>query len=353
MRKTVSRTREPRVNRDCLRWLKRVAVIFVVGVCCALAADQDIILVGSGSSVPLPLYGKWGHLYNQKKKAIHFQSLPQGTSEGINQVTRGVSDFGAGETPLTAEERRQANLTELPVVLIGIVPIYNLPGNPQLRLSGEVLADVYLGHVKNWNDAAMVKLNPGITLPSLPIRVINRPAGKGSNYVFTDFLSKASVRFRNQIGRSPSPKWPVGEPAERRSDMADKVKKNPGALGYVELQYADDNHITHASVLNASGKFVKGTAASITAACAAVEAPGWDKLAASLTNAPGANSYPIASFTWVYVRSNAKDSRRTKALVDLLNWGYTEGQRVAVQEDYSELPKTLVAKITVMVNAMK
>ena len=353
MRKTVSRTREPRVNRDCLRWLKRVAVIFVVGVCCALAADQDIILVGSGSSVPLPLYRKLAELYNQKNKAIQFQYLPQGTSEGINQVTRGVSDFGAGETPLTAEERRQANLTELPVVLIGIVPIYNLPGNPQLRLSGEVLADVYLGHVKNWNDAAMVKLNPGITLPSLPIRVINRPAGKGSNYVFTDFLSKASVRFRDQIGRSPSPKWPVGEPAERSSDMADKVKKNPGALGYVELQYADDNHITHASVLNASGKFVKGTAASITAACAAVEAPGWDKLAASLTNAPGANSYPIASFTWVYVRSNAKDSRRTKALVDLLNWGYTEGQRVAVQEGYSELPKALVAKVTVMVNAMK
>src|SRR5260370_892800 len=178
-----------------------------------LARAQALSLVGSGRSGPVPLYRQWAALYNQKNNAMQFQYLPQGTSEGINQVTRGVSDFGAGEPPLPAEERRQANLTELPVALIGIVPVYNLPGNPQLRLSGEVLADVYLGHVKNWNDAAIVKLNPGITLPSLPIRAINRPAGKGTNYVLTHFLSKTSVRFRDQVGRSPSHKWPAGEPA--------------------------------------------------------------------------------------------------------------------------------------------
>jgi phosphate transport system substrate-binding protein len=254
--------------------------------------------------------------------------------------------------PLTAEERRLGNLTELPVVLIGIVPIYNLPGIKNLRLSGDVLAEVYLGRITHWNDPAIVKLNPEITLPNLPIRVVYRPTGKGSNYVFTDYLSKISAKFRDQIGRTASPKWPVGQPAERSSDMADKVKSTSGALGYVELQYADDNQITHASVLNASGKFVKATAASITAACAAVEAPGWDKLAALLTNAPGSDSYPISSFTWLYVRPSARDQRRTTALVGLLNWAFSAGQNIAIQEGYSNLPKPLVVKVLAKINLM-
>jgi phosphate transport system substrate-binding protein len=255
--------------------------------------------------------------------------------------------------PLTLEERRLGNLTELPVVLIGIVPIYNLPNISNLRLSGDVLAQMYLGHITHWNDPAIVKLNPGMNLPNLPIRVIYRPAGKGSNYVFTEYLSKINAKFRDQIGRSASPKWPVGQPAERSSDMADKVKSTTGALGYVELQYADDNQITHASVQNAAGKFVKATAASITASCVAVEAPTWDKLAASLTNAPGTDSYPISSFTWLYVRPSARDQRRTTALVGLLNWAYSDGQSIAIQEGYSDLPKPLVAKVLAKVNVMQ
>jgi phosphate transport system substrate-binding protein len=187
----------------------------------------------------------------------------------------------------------------------------------------------------------------------MPIRVFYRPGGKGSNYVFTEFLSKVNAKFREQIGRSPSPKWPVGQSAERSSDMADKIKSTPGALGYVELQYADDNQITHASVLNAAGKFVKATAASITASCTAIEAPEWDKLAPSLTNAPGANSYPISSFTWLYVRPSARDKHRTVALVSLLNWAYSDGQIVAVQEGYSDLPKPLLVRVLAKVNTMQ
>ncbi len=290
-----------------------------------------MVLVGAGSSVPLPLYRKWADLYNQNNKTVQVQYIAMGTVEGIAQITHGTSDFGAGEVPLTVEERRVGNLTELPVVFIGIVPIYNLPGIQNLRLSGDVLAQVYLGHITHWNDPAIVKLNPGVALPNLPIRVIYRPAGKGSNYVFSEYLSKVSTKFRDQVGKSASPKWPVGQPAERSSDMADKVKSTHGALGYVELQYADDNQITHASMLNAAGKFVKATAASITAACTAVEAPGWDKLAASLTNPPGADSYPISSFTWLYVRPSARDQRRTTALVGLLNWAYSDGQSIAIR----------------------
>jgi phosphate transport system substrate-binding protein len=344
----------PRRNGYCLRLMQlSVAVLACLSLAAFAAEPQGVVLVGAGSSVPLPLYRKWAELYNNNHKTVQLQYVAMGNVEGIAQITRGVSDFGAGEVPLSPEERRQGNLTELPIVIIGIVPIYNLPGVQQLRLSGEVLADVYLGHIKNWNDPAIAKINSGVNLPNLPIKVIYRPGGKGSNYVFTEFLSKTSAKFRDQMGRSTSPKWPVGQPAERSSDMADKVKATPGALGYVELQYADDNQIPHASVLNPAGKFVKGTAESITAASAAVEAPGWDKFAASLTNAPGAESFPISSFTWLYTRPSTRDPRRTAALVDLLNWAYSDGQEIAVQEGYSKLPKALVAKILAKVNTIQ
>jgi phosphate transport system substrate-binding protein len=336
-------------------WLIVLSIVLISSLSPALfaAEPQGVVLVGAGSSVPLPLYRKWADLYNQNNKTVQVQYIAMGTVEGIAQITHGTSDFGAGEVPLTVEERRVGNLTELPVVLIGIVPIFNLPGIQNLRLSGDVLAEVYLGHVTHWNDPAIVKLNPGVALPNLPIRVIYRPAGKGSNYVFSEYLAKVSTRFRDQVGKSASPKWPVGQPAERSSDMADKVKSAPGALGYVELQYADDNQITHASMLNAAGKFVKATAASITAACTAVEAPGWDKLAASLTNPPGADSYPISSFTWLYVRPSARDQRRTTALVGLLNWAYSDGQSIAIGEGYSDLPKPLVVKVLAKINVMR
>ena len=348
-----SKASEPRRNRDRRGLLKVVSLVLFGCVCCTLAAqDQRIVLVGTGSSVPLPLYHKWAEVFNQNNPTAQFQYRATGTTEGIAEAIRGSNDFGAGEAPLTPEERRQGNLTELPVVLIGIVPIFNLPGIQQLRLSGEVLADVYLGQIKKWNDPAIAKLNPGVALPNIPIRVVFRPGGKGSNYVFSDFLSKTSVKFHTQIGRSASPKWPAGEPAERSADMADKVKNNPGTLGYVELQYADENHIAKASVLNPAGKFVIATAASITAACTAAEAPSWDKFAPSLTNAPGADSYPIASFTWLYVHPYPKDPKRTAALVGLLNWGYTTGQGLALQMGYSELPQALRTKVKAKVNAM-
>jgi phosphate transport system substrate-binding protein len=317
-----------------------------------MAADS-IVLVGSGSSVPVPLYRKWAEEYNKRGSAIQFQYLPVGTSEGIRQISRGVGDFGAGEVPLTAKERAEGNLMELPVVLIGIVPIYKLPGVTQeLRFSGELLAEIYLGQVKTWNAPQIARLNPNVALPNLPIAVIYRPPGKGTNYVFTDFLSKTSPRFREEIGVSPSPKWPVGSPAERSSDMANKVRDTPGAIGYVELQYAMAEKITYGLVLNPSGKFVKASPETITAACSAVEAPQWDKFSASLTNAPGADAFPITSFTWVYVRTTMSDPRRKIAMIDLLTWMFDKGQQLGAQEGYSELPPLLLLKTKAKVSSL-
>ena len=269
-------------------------------------AQGAVVLVGSGSSVPAPLYNRWTQEYGKRASNIQMRYLPVGTSEGIKQISHGAGDFGAGEAQLTEKERKEGGLIELPVVLIGIVPVYNLPDvHQELRLSGEVLAAIFLGDVKVWNAPQIAKLNPGMDLPNLPIQVVNRPAGKGSNYVFTEFLSKASSKFRAEVGTSPSPKWPVGTPAERSSDMAERVKNTPGSIGYVEYQYAVKGGISQAAVLNPAGKFVKASDKSIVAACEGAEAPRWNSFSASLTNAPGADSFPIASFTWIYLRTGS------------------------------------------------
>lgn len=317
-------------------------------------AQNAVVLVGSGSTVPGPLYNRWTQEYGKRNPNIQMRYLPVGTSEGIKQIAHGAGDFAAGEAQLTDKERKEGSLIELPVVLIGIVPIYNLPDvHQELRLSGEVLAGIFLGDVKTWNAPQIVKLNPEITLPNLPIQVVNRPAGKGSNYVLTDFLSKVSSKFRAQIGVTPSPKWPVGAPAERSSDMADKVKNSPGSIGYVEYQYAVKGNISQAAVLNRAGKFVKASIESMTAACQAAEAPGWKGFSTSLTNAPGADAFPLTSFTWIYLRTQSADSARTAALGDFLNWIYTDGQQFAVQEGYAELPPPLLAALRKKVKDLK
>jgi len=312
----------------------------------AAQAQSSIVLVGSGSSVPAPLYTRWTQEFGKRDANIQIRYLPIGTSEGIKEISRGAGDFGAGEAPLTEKQRKDGSLTELPVVLIGIVLIYSLPDlHGELRLSGDVLADIFLGDVKTWNAPQIAKLNPDVTLPNLAIKVINRPAGKGSNYVFTDFLSKVNPKFRSEVGVNASPKWPVGEAAERSSDVADKVKGIPGSIGYVEYQYAVKANIPQAAVLNPAGRFVKASMETIAAACDAAEEPRWNNFSASLTNVPGAESYPITSFTWIYLRTTAPDTARAAALSGLLDWIYSDGQRSAALEGYSALPAQLLAEV--------
>jgi phosphate transport system substrate-binding protein len=309
-------------------------------------AQQAMVLVGSGSTVPAPLYNRWGQEFGKRNPKIQMKYLPVGTEEGIKQISHESGDFGAGEAPLTESQRKDDGLMELPAVIIAIVPVYNLPEvHQELRLSGEVLADIFLGVVKTWNAPQIAKLNPDLSLPNMAIHVIHRPAGKGSNYVFSDFLSKSSAKFRAQIGVSASPKWPVGEPAERSSDMADKVKHEPGSIGYVEYQYAVKDSIQQAAVQNAAGNFVKASQRGLAAACEEVEAPNWRSFSASLVNARGADSYPISSFTWIYLRAKTSDSARAAALRDLLNWTYSDGQTLAEQEGYAALPAKLQAEV--------
>ena len=337
------------------RLLLCLAIILAAGWCPRpISAQDSTILVGSGSSVPAPLYNRWVAEYNKRSPAIQLRYLAIGASEGIKQIAKGSGDFGAGEVQLTAAERAEMNLVELPTVILAIVPMYHLPGIHQdLRFSGELLAEIFLGEIKNWNDPQIAKLNPGVSFPDMPIKVFYRPGGKGTNYVFTEFLSKTSPKFRGRIGVTPSPSWPVGSPAERSSDMVDKVKGETGSIGYGELQYSVKGDVAHGKVLNAAGKYVKASSESILAACRAVEAPGWDKFAGSLTNPPGADSFPIVSFTWLYLKASTSDTRRAGALRDFLNWAYTDGELLAGQEGYSELPQQLLTKVRAKANSLR
>lgn len=345
----------PALLRSTLLFFSQIGLLFVLALAHGVPAEaQTVVVVGSGSTVPAPLYSRWTQEYGKRNPNLQMRYLPVGTSEGIKQISHGASDFGAGEAQLTEKERKDGGLIELPVVLIGIVPIYNLPEvRADLRFSGEVLAGIFLGDIKTWNAPQIARLNPNIALPSLPIQVVNRPAGKGSNFVFTDFLSKVSSRFRTQVGISSSPKWPVGEPADRSSDMADKVKSTPGSIGYVEYQYAVKNNIPQAEVLNPAGNFVKASPESMAAACKGAEAPRWNNFAASLSNASGAESFPITSFTWIYLRTSSFDSSRGAGLRELLDWIYSDGQRYAFQEGYSELPAPLLEGVRKAIKELK
>ena len=338
--------------------MKKYLLLFLVVVGFALLplrrafAQSAVVLVGSGSSVPAPLYSQWSQAFNQRNPQIQFRYLAVGTSEGVSLVSKGSGDFAAGEAPLNAKEKE--TMVEVPSLIIGIVPIYNLPTvQKELRFTGEVLSEIYLGNVKTWNAPQIARLNPGVSLPDLPIKVVYRPGGKGSNYIFSEFLSKNSAKFRSELGVSASPKWPVGTPAERSSDMADTVKKQLGAIGYVEAQYAIKAGIPMATVLNPAGHYVKASPQTIAGACHAVEAPAWDKFGASLTDAPGEESFPITGFTWFYLRTSSSDAKRVAAMADFLNWAYSDGQNLAARYGYSPLPAQLLEKVKSKVTSLR
>ena len=333
------------------------AMCAMIVFCCSLtplAAQERLVIVGSGSNVPVRLYQAWTNEFNRKNPSIQVQYLPLGTSESMKQISEGSGDFGGGEVPLTIEQAHgsRVSLTQIPTTLVGIVPVYNLPGKPELNFSGELLAEIYLGTVKSWNDPKIAQLNPNTELPSLPISVVHRSAGKGSNYIFTDFLSKTNAQFRTELGVSPSPKWPVGVDANRGEDMVEKVAAKPGAIGYVELNFARNSSLGYGSVRNAAGRFVRATPESIEKACLALEDRIPDNFRMSLTNAPGKDSYPMTSFTWIYVPTSVSSSARGAALRQFLSWSLQEGRELTQRMGYAPLPARVSAKALAAVNAL-
>ncbi len=224
---------------------RKIKILLQVAVCLTLAisplaAQDSISLVGSGSNVVNPLFSEWMSEFGKLHPILQVNYLSLGTSQSINEIRGGSGDFGAGEVPLSEAQKHGGKyaLAQFPAALVAIVPVYKLPGDPQLKLSGEVLAEIFLGSIKNWKDPRIAKLNPTVTLPDLAITVVHLSGIKGSNYILSDFLSKTSTEWESKIGKSSSPKWPVGQEVGRSEGMVDKVSATPGAIGYSELAYA-------------------------------------------------------------------------------------------------------------------
>jgi phosphate transport system substrate-binding protein len=333
-----------RMVRDVAALLLTLAVLMPV----ATDGQGSTVLVVTGSSMPEPLYLLWNEEYHKQHSSVQVRYLPEGSGVGASRVLRGTGDFAGGDAPIPENDLKAATtkVIELPTVLIGIVVVYNLPGTTgELHLSGAVLANIFLGKITAWNDPALVKLNPDTKLPAIPIQVLHRSAGKGSSYILSDFLSKASPEFLSRVGRSESPNWAVGATAGRSQDMAEKVAATSGAIGYTELNMAEKASLRMASIRNADGEFIRPSARSIAAAAKTLTSRTTDDFRISLTNALGKDSYPISSFTWFYVPAVAKDSQRGRAIAEYLRWVYSSGEKLAQEQGYSPLPEDLLAKV--------
>jgi phosphate transport system substrate-binding protein len=332
-------------------------VLFLIFSAFAAKSQNIIALVGSGSNLPTPLYSHWVEEYNKLSPGVQVRYLSTGTVKGIEDISRGVGDFAAGEVPMSDEQLKSVKspILHIPTVLAAIVPIYHVPGvRGNLRFSGPVLAEIFLGSIKSWDDPQIKELNPGQVLPHLDIAVVHRTDGKGSNYIFSDYLSKASSKWRNQIGKTPSPAWPVGVSANRGEDMMEKVKAISGAIGYIELGFTlSDNSVGIGQVQNASGKFIAATQSSIAAAYHSAEKSIPADFRASLTNGLGNETYPIVSFTWLYVPEKSADPERSRALANFLEWALSMGEQNAEQHGYTPLPASLAPKVLAKVHSIR
>jgi phosphate transport system substrate-binding protein len=328
--------------------MKRVTRM--VAATCAIACSvtltaQTVLINGAGATFPYPIYSKWFSEYNKlhPNVQINYQSI--GSGGGIQQITKETVFFGASDGPMTDDQLKAAPMPirHFPTVLGGVVPVYNIRSvTADLKFTGTLLADIYLGKVTKWNDPAIAKVNPGVALPSTDITVVHRADGSGTTYIWVDYLSKMSPEFKTKVGVNTSVNWPTGVGARGNEGVSGQVTQTPGSIGYVELIYALQNKISYGSVQNAAGEFVKASVASVTAAAAGAVAQMPKDFRVSITNAPGRGVYPISSFTWLLLNENAKDKVQAKTMVDFLRWALTDGQKFCADLGYAPLPSNVV-----------
>jgi phosphate transport system substrate-binding protein len=323
-----------------MKWIAAVVSVIMTGA----AVAQNIN--AAGATFPYPIYNKWFSEYAQMHPSVHINYQSIGSGGGIKQVSEGTVDFGASDGPMNDDQLAAAKVKvmHLPTVLGAVVPIYNLPGiSKPLNFSGDVIADIYLGKIKTWNDARIAKDNPGVSLPDKQILPVYRSDGSGTTYIFTDYLSKISPAWASAVGKNTSVKWQAGVGAKGNEGVAGMVRQAPGAFGYVELIYALSNKIEYGAVKNAAGKFLLGSPEGVTAAAAAGAKTMPADYRVSITNAPGADSYPISSFTWLLIPKQFADPAKGAALKDFLGWMLDHGESETTSMGYAPLPAQVVA----------
>ena len=312
-------------------------------------------LTGAGATFPYPIYAKWFSEYSSQHPGVQINYQSIGSGGGIRQVTSGTVDFAGSDVPMTDAQiaESKVKLVAIPSVLGAVVPIYNLPGvSNDLKFSPDVLADIYLGKITNWNDGRIAKDNPGVKLPDTKINVVHRSEGSGTTFIFTDYLSKVSSDWKSSVGANSAVAWPIGIGAKGNEAVAGMVRQLPGTIGYVELIYALQNKIPFGYIKNAAGNWVKGSIEGVTEAAASIKSMPAD-YRVSITNAPGKNAYPISSFTWLLIPTQQQDAAKSKVIKDFLNWMLDHGQSEVSSLYYAPLPKSVSDKVRGTVAQLK
>ena len=306
------------------------------------AAHAETQITGAGSTFAAPIYGKWGEA-GSATTGIKLNYQAVGSGAGINQINNRTVDFGASDMPVKAEALAEHKLFQFPTVMGGVDIIVNLPGiKPnELKLTGPLLADIYLGKITKWNDPAIVAVNPTLTLPSLAIATVHRADGSGTTFVFTDYLSMQSEEWKSKVGAATSVAWPNGQGAKGSDGVAGTVKQVPGGIGYDESAYAEQNHLTTVMMKNKAGQFVAPTMAAFTAAAANADWTKVQNFAIDLNDQPGAASWPIESATFVLVPTDPKDPAQNAAVTKFFDWGFSSGNDIATSLMYVPLPKAV------------
>jgi phosphate transport system substrate-binding protein len=300
---------------------------------------------GAGATFPFPIYSKWFSEYNKLHPAVQINYQSIGSGGGIRQLTAQTVFFGATDGPMTNEQLHAAPgaILHFPTVLGAVVPVYNIPGvNAELKFTGPVLADIFLGKITKWNDPAIARINAGVKLPGADIVVVHRSDGSGTTYIFADYLAKVSPEWKKRVGVNTALNWPVGLGGKGNEGVAGYVKQTPGSIGYVELIYALQNGIAYGSVQNMAGKFLRATIDGVTAAAAGAASSMPADFRVSITNAPGDAAYPISSFTWMIFYENPKDKAAAKTMVEFMKWALTDGQEFTRDLGYAPLPASVV-----------
>ena len=322
----------------------KLSILLAAMVGLSSAAVQGQNINGAGATFPNPIYSRWFLEFAKVNSGVHINYQPIGSGGGIRQVSEGTIDFGATDGPMSDDQISNAKVKtmHIPTVLGAVVPVYNLPGlNKELNFSSDVIAGIYLGKITKWNDPLLTKDNPGVNLPNDAILPVYRSDGSGTTYIFTDYLSKVSKEWSDRVGKNTSVKWPTGIGQKGNEGVAGMVRQSPYSFGYIELIYAVQNKMPYGAVRNAAGKFVKASTDGVTeaAASAAKNIPADYRI--SITNAQGAASYPISSFTWLLIPTHFGDGAKAKALQAFLTWMLEHGEGEAAGMTYAPLPKTV------------
>jgi phosphate transport system substrate-binding protein len=333
--------------------VKLIAAVVTVMMAGAAGAQN---INAAGATFPNPIYQRWFSEYAQAHPAVHINYQSIGSGGGVLQTSEGTVDFGASDMPVPDDKIAAAKVKfwNLPTVLGAVVPVYNIPGeNQTLNFSGDVIADIYLGKIKMWNDPRIAKDNPGVNLPAKGILPVYRSDGSGTTFIFTDYLSKVSTEWAGKVGKNTSVQWPAGIGQKGNEGVAGMVRQTPGAIGYVELIYAIQNNIAYGTVKSKDGKFLKATPEGVTAAAAAAAKAMTTDFRVSITNAAGADSYPISSFTYLLIPVHFADPAKGRAVKDFLGWMLAHGESEASGMGYAPLPKQVADKVALALNKIQ